>query len=353
MSLDKVLKFNGLIIWPYNNLKNQYIKDEVLKSHIDKIVKSYTTLKGWPERNPAIISTPDAGFNNPNIRTANKIEVLKNILLFSSILNMRMFPVTSENFEVYYHRFKVGEHNISTDAGMLFPIRSGGYELGKVRFMKPDYIHTPLGDRVDINIFNALEKCFSGSNENREMNSIIQSLNPFFNAFVNIHSLSWYSRILLLLIAFEILFTETKRENFRKNIEKYSIDNNNLQREIYQYEIRKIDGKKIDSKMLSINQIWAEEFYRLRDKIIHGNPILQTDYYFKDQLGLAKKHQHHFVIATNFFVVCLINKLREINYSEIPEMIISENPRIPISIFGNDNEQFKIGKPNWDRLLTR
>lgn len=147
-------------------------------------------------------------------------------------------------------------------------------------------------------------------------------------------------------MAFELLFGESERENFRKNIQKYSTLGATRQLKTFSYPIMHTKtGNKIADESLTLNQIWAEEFYKLRHKIIHGDTVYSDDFIFKDLIGVVKPREPHFYIAVNFFVVCLLNKLRELGFQNVEHYMVNPDaPKVFLgkSISGIKDELFKI-----------
>lgn len=356
--LDGLIKFNGLSLWSYKKLSVKLITDVNLRTHIDKLIACYQLHKGSQIQNPALITTDFVNFPNPTRVTIAKIEALKNILLFLGILENNSWSfVTSDNFEVFYQRFNVGEEGLSTQGGAIHRILTGGYKIGEIAFVKPEYVNLPLNFHPDGKIFKALSDCTVNSSISKDKSRIIQSLNPLFTAYRNSHEQSWQSRILLLIMAFELLFGETERKNFRKNIQKYSTFGSPRALKTYNYPI--IDtrtGKNIGSEQLTLNQMWAEEFYKLRHRIIHGDTIFSDAFIFRDLNKIVKPREPHFYIAVNFFVVCLLNKLREIGFTDVEHYVINpEANKIYIGkiISGIKDELFKIENLSLYEKLNR
>ncbi len=348
LPLDGALKFSNLIIWPYHKKKNDFIKDKALREHLDKLVGSYQFQKGGPIQNPAVVSVTDVNFQNPTRLSIAKIEALKNILLLTGILEMNQWSfVTSDNFEVYYQRFNVGDEHISMQGGVIHKIIAGGYKVGEVAFLKPEYVNIPLGFRLSDSVIKALEDCLINSSTDEGKSQVIQGLSPFFNAYRNSHEQSAQSRILLLIMAFELLFGASSRPNFRNNILKYATLGYKRKFKTYKYPIVNY-GRVTGHEQLTMHQIWAEEFYKLRHKIIHGDTVYSDDFIFKELSSLIKPREPHFYIAVNFFVVCVLNKLRELGF-DILHLAIDPEAKEPYSgkkISGINNEQFKIVRVN-------
>jgi len=358
LPLDGLIRFDGLSLWSYKKLGTKLITDVNLRTHLDKLAGCYQLHKGNKIQNPALITTDTVNFPNPTRVTIAKIEVLKNILLFLGILENNSWSfLTSDNFEVFYQRFNVGDDGLSTQGGAIHRILTGGYKIGEIAFIKPEYVNLPMGFHPDAATFNALSNCTVNSSTSKDKSRVIQSLNPLFTSYRNSHEQSWQSRILLLVMAFELLFGETERKNFRKNIQKYSRLGERKPLKTYKYPIiNTATGATLAEEQLTLNQIWAEEFYKLRHKIIHGDTVFSDDFIFRDLMKIVKPREPHFYIAVNFFVVCLLNKLREIGFNDVEHYII--NPDAPKVIGGKvisgiKDELFKIESLSFYEALTR
>lgn len=347
LPLRGYVKINGLILWSYQYNKDQFISDALLKAHIDKLTSCYQLHNGHAIQNPTIISVNRVDFTNPTRKSFAKVEAIKNIFLFTSVLeNNQLSFTTSDNFEVYYQSFNVGDDHISTSAGAIHRITTGGYRIGQVSFVKPEHTHIPIVLRLNGSVINALEDCLINSSGHADKSRIIQSLNPFFNAYRNSHEHSWASRILLMIMAFELLFGQTGRRNFKRNIERYSLLNSPYSITTHNYPIIETTTETVlTHEQLTLNQIWAEEFYKLRNRIIHGDTIFSDNFIFSDLLNIIRPREPHFYIAVNFFVVCLLNKLRELSFNDVPQLIINPGSRGGLftkNISGINNETFKI-----------
>lgn len=346
LPLNGAIKFNNLLLWSFQNKRDELVKDEELKKHLIKLTSCYQFRKAGSIPNPAIISIGKVNFANPTLETIAKIEVLKNALLFSSILGINQWSfLTSDNFEVFYQRFNVGEEGIAIQAGAIHSIKAGGYKIEDTVFTKPDFVNIPLALKLNGHVVKALEACLINQGSSPPKSQVIQSLNPFFNTYRNTHEISLASRILLLIMAFELLFGETGREEFRRNILNYSSYDASLNLKTYEYPIMNtLTGKIIKTQDLTLNEIWAEEFYKLRHKIIHGDTIYSDDFLFKDLKNIVKQYDPHFYIAVNFFVVCVLNRLREMGFKKAPHFVINPEPKNLLSknISGIKDEVFKM-----------
>lgn len=192
LPLEGLIKFDGLLLWSYEKLKSSMITDQALRDHLDKLTGCYQLHKGSPIQNPAIISVGSADFKNPTRLTIAKVEVFKNILVVLGILQNNSWSfTTSDNYEAFYQRFNVGDDGLATQGGAIHRILAGGYKIGEIAFVKPDFVNLPMSFRPDGAILRALEDCLINSSTSPDKSRVIQSLNPLFNAYRNSQEHSW------------------------------------------------------------------------------------------------------------------------------------------------------------------
>jgi hypothetical protein len=345
LSLNEELKFSNLRIWPYNKLKSKKIKDPKLLEHLNKILGMYTHINGGPIGNPAIITNSTYNFSNLYKTSLDKIEYLKQSFLIPSILKMNSWSfITSDNFMSFYQRFQTGNDGLATQDGAIHGISTGGYKIGGIKFQKPGYINLSTSP-IDVEkaVLRALLESYRKLRSDERNSNVVNSLSTFFNSYKNSHDISRTSRILDLLMSFELLFGETGRTQFRKNILQHSYFKP-LSEKKYPYpEIDTRTGATLRALNITLLEIWAEEFYKLRHKLIHGNSTSNKDFLFYDLNNNVKQHDPHFYIAVNVFIVCMLRKLSEIGYTEVPEYYITtNNSPLTKNISGITKELFKI-----------
>ncbi len=346
LPLSSGLKIDNILIWSFKNKQNNMIHDVALRNQVSSLLTCYKTNGGRIIDNPAVVSIRQPTFANPTQNSINKLEMVKNILLFANVWENNQWSfVTSDNFETYYQRFVMGSDAISTSGGWIHRIMTGGYNVGEVTFVKPDHINIPF-DRRRLNsaLVSALTDCIINQTRDVEKARIVQALNPFFNTYRNSNELSYQTRMLNLIMAFELLFGQSSRSHFRNNIRRLSHTNTHPQTFHYPI-INTTNGEVLEVADLTMNEIWGEEVYKLRHKIIHGNSVENHDFSFNDLLGIVARHEPHFYIAVNFFMVCVINRLREIGFINVPKVYIhaGENRVSAKNISGIDSEFFQIG----------
>jgi hypothetical protein len=184
---------------------------------------------------------------------------------------------------------------------------SGGYQLGTHVFYRPNYVPTPIDFAIDEELFSKL--LILKKKKPRVFAKIINDLELFSESYYNSNSLSVNARVLCQMGAFEMLLDlpdHQQRKVFKDKIEaeaSSAVD----KKYVYYYEM----GKEKRKEKRTINGIWADRFYSLRNHIIHGSKIPYEQYIFK-------KSQRHTDISLLFFLLLIkaqINKSLKKQYS--------------------------------------
>src|SRR5437868_3730955 len=97
LPIEGYIKFSGLTLWSFQKNLDQFVKDDLLKEHLKKLTSQYRFFKGGIIQNPTIISVGSVNFKNPSKTSIAKIESLKNILLFGSILKNNAWSFTTSD----------------------------------------------------------------------------------------------------------------------------------------------------------------------------------------------------------------------------------------------------------------
>ncbi len=324
------LDIGGIKFIPFQKLKVNPKIDKAVLDHLTKIVATYKNLGGSQIHNPTFIFVNNINFKNPTRASIERIETAKNLLAFLGIMRMVSFSfVTSDNFEVIYQSFVLGDDHVSTRAGSIHSIMTGGYQLPKVTFYKPEYINLPFDIGTDNNTLSAFNKELFTNPPRDEFLRILRSLEFFFDAYRNSYDVTWYSRILLIFIALEVILDCETRPQFRNRLQDLCTHKRFVGKEkTYSYPIMNTQtGIKMNDENLTYKQIWAEEFYKLRHNIIHHGVIPKDWLVFKDLLGITKRTIGHFYIAERFYISVVLQTLRRLGYTNIPDETIIEDPK--------------------------
>jgi len=328
--LKQELDIGGIKFIPFQKLKVDPKVDKSILAHFTKIVSTYKNLGGSQIQNPTFIFVKNINFKNPSRLSTSRIETAKHLLAFMGIMRMLPFSfVTSDNFEVIYQSFIPGDDHVSTRAGSIHSIMTGGYQLPRVTFFKSEYINLPFDVRVDNGTLDAFNKELLSKPPRDEFLRILRSLEFFFDSYRNSYDVTWYSRILLIFIALEVILDCVTRKQFRDRLQDLCTHKRFVGKEkTYLYPIMNTQtGSKMGDENLTYKEVWAEEFYKLRHNIIHHGVIPKDWLVFKDLLGLTKRTVGHFYIAERFYISAVLQTLRRVGYSNVPDETIVEDQK--------------------------
>jgi len=301
------IRFGDIVVWNFGAKKNKYILDKEIRNMVEQLVSSNYIGKKMV-KDAGIVSIGETDFRQFDETEIKLINDLKLILFLSfsaknNVLkqdaNSGLFMATSENFEPVYQNFKRGMTTFSEKTGYVVEKTVSGLEIGKEKFEAPRCLLTPFRFEIDEEFKSSL--FWLKKKQKRLFEQIMRATNLFFESFYNTHQLNKNARILLQVGAFETLLDFKNRKEFKDKIEKYACGSNEKKRRYY-YE--KVPGKNKELEYRTLNGIWADKFYTLRNHIIHGQNIKPKEFLFKNK-------QRHTDIAILFFLLCIKRLINE------------------------------------------
>lgn len=293
----------GLKIWNFGEKVDDYITDLSIKETLTKLMKS-NIAHNLPISDMGIVT-----IGNSDFRPFTKAELLKcneaRLLLFIGATsrfsvqdrshNKGHFVYTSDNFILQIQNFNLGGNTIAVQTGIIVPKLIGGYGVDEIKFEMPLFTPTPMRWSQDTLLINALLKLRSS---NKKMyRRLLRAIELVMQASYNNETTSMNARILLLASAFEILFdiTDNKhREHFKSAIRTYLVQPADRKLRFTSWR----NSTRFVWETDSIKVMWADKFYYLRNKIVHGETISNHDLLFLNR-------QNHYDIAILFFVLGL------------------------------------------------
>jgi hypothetical protein len=206
---------------------------------------------------------------------------------------------TADNFEPYAYSIRLDSPYFAESSGALVEVIHGGYRYGEVQFPTPAHVPRPTPFNYDKNLFRAVEGLRGP--HGRLYRRIMRACALFIESFYNTRSFDIAARILLQVAAFEVLLDlpDTQHRRAFKDAVERLCNNDNDRRYRHKFEDR--GKKRWDSR--SQKGIWADRFYSLRNRIIHGDNVPRSAYHYKGQ--------HHVWIAPVFFVFCVERLITE------------------------------------------
>lgn len=318
-NLDEV-GFGDIKVWNFEKKAKEYIPDENLRKHIQKIIRSNVS-HNQQIKNIGVLSigqTDFREFSSEELATASEVR----LVMFLSFLaihntvgrggNAGWFMGTSENFEFVVQNFQLGNEYTSERSGHIVSLMTGGYKIGEKKFYQPSHVISYQRFSLDSLLIKELFRLKHRGGK-KFYSKVLRATDLLFESYYNNPNISPNARVLLQIAAFEVLLDlpfSGQRRDFKEKVEKYC-DLPNEKQYIYRYET--LRGKIKDRKSRKV--IWADAYYTLRNHIIHGDRVDVEDFIFKGK-------QRHLDIGVLFFML-LVKKLvnekrgRKIFYDEI------------------------------------
>jgi hypothetical protein len=310
ISIKDDLKIGEVILWSFYKKKDEYIKNQLIKSQIEQYLKRYVDNLGKhdPLKNITIVSYKFTNNFKPLTKIqARKIRDIVTILCFSTIIkNNNWLAFSSDDFQLVRQNFIPGDDGITPSSGSFITRKVGGLKIEEVLFITPFYVSQGWDINYDEKILKGLEKLYKDKKSKEFYKRVINSLEWVLYAYTNVDNFNYLSRIVMMATAFEILLNGFRdRFEFMKKIKQLtcnSYDTKKMKstREIY-YK------NKRQRKSFSFKEWWAYEFYDLRSKIVHGEQIRSN--YLKNRKG-----KEYFLLSVKFFLECLKKLLSQHNY---------------------------------------
>lgn len=234
--------------------------------------------------------------------------------------------VTAENFEAIFSDMLPDNYSLSTRSGGVFPQTIIGMDMKKTSYTTPPHVIINRGNFTPSNLVSpSLAHVVD-----KQTPSLLNALSFFFEAMRNDDRRTWLNKITDLYMAFLMLMKvspdEKERELWWKNLAVIS----ELGLPQYPYPVINTQTGKLRAypEKLNIAQIWGEEFYKLRCKILHGDRLTISDFAFSDISGnsLVSDRPGHFYLGANVFPVLFFYKFRQEHpaYVDAPRLVITD-----------------------------
>lgn len=310
-SVDK-LKVGEVVFWKYDGSR---IKDGAVKDYLDRYVACYVDITGKRQQGIVIASLGDK--NNFTVLSPQEhlvVKAARDLICFTAIAphslravnqdNKSLAPPSSERFQMFSQNFVPGTDDIAFRAGSHTVSLGGGWKLDKVRLVAPLYLGGSLFS-IDGKILQALSRLLpSLSNPGGEPDELrlFRALEWFRLAHVENDEVSIFSKVVMMSTAFEILF-DVPNIPGKINYIADKIDSIFVSTKLAK-TARKI-GKA--NKKHTLAGWWGWDFYKLRNRIVHGDTVAAEELIYKDWLT-------HLIVADLVFLKSVIKDLYSFGY---------------------------------------
>jgi len=313
-AIKKTIKIGPITFWPYFSESNQRISNPKVKSYLDKFFKSYVDLQGKPVDTIIMCSYDDKDFHQLTENEYNDLRKAVDILVFAAIApeieesvcenNRSLTPPTSNVFELLTFNFSPGNDCITIKNGSNYHV---GIKIGEISFPKPLEAARGLWS-TDKELIKGFGKCFSAKLPQNERERLFRSLEWFRLAHVEGSQVSDFSKVVMMATAFEILFDFSEKDHNKsgkltKCVEKYLVTKSSHSEEFIIKKREFIIKKERKLVPHTLAGWWAWDFYKLRDKIVHGDSVSLSD------LKYNKGWITYLIVANLVFWECIKREL--------------------------------------------
>lgn len=312
MGRTEEVLFGDVKIWNLDRRAQEYIPDEPLRNKVTALLhankRSNTPIPGIG----VVTINETTVFESTTVDTFKRIDEVR-ILVFLAVLAKNVTLIdwsdpnaghtvrTSENCATVFQNFNESEYT-SERTGVIVAMNIGGYTIGETTYPIPSYVPSPMDLRLDLEFINDLLRL--KLLRPTRYRQILLAGEAMFDSYHNDNYVSHNSRILNQARAIEILFklsgnsTQKQREYLKTKVERYITLPED---KVLTYWSERGRGSKEKEKR-SRKVKWADQFYTLRNHIIHGDVIGATNFAFDGK-------QRHIDITPMFFILGLKKEL--------------------------------------------
>lgn len=306
--LRERLEVGPITFWPLSRLTAEQVPDEALRSHLDSYFRCYVDHGGKPVDTITVCAHGPLDFRPLTSAEQGELHAAVDALVFSVIApathtgvcmeNNSMAPPSAERYQLVGQNFTPGNDHIAVQAGNTL---IGGFKIGEISFPRPWSVGGPFG-KVDPKLITAFARLFEPQHPIEAKNRLFRSLQWFRMAHIESDEVSELSRIIMMATGFEILLNvpqvPDKSGWIADEVERRCDRRDSLR------ETRK-DNKGRDPVRTKIGW-WAWDFYKLRNRIVHGDEIQLKDllYPTPNMNWITQR-----IVADLVFWECIIHEL--------------------------------------------
>jgi hypothetical protein len=306
------LKFGDVTVWNFTRKGSEYIPDAVKRAKV-KALLGMNKRHNEEIENIGILaingeSIFDSSFDistSPADPSAEATET--RLLLFLAGMwrhgtvgrgqNSGSHYLTSENFQFVIQNFSFENEDTAEVGGFIVRSVVGGYKISETTYSAPVFVLDPSTIFWDDVLIDYL---LQTKQQNIKLyQRILRAADAMFESWFNDPTVSHNSRILAQARAFEILLElpeSAPRKEFKSKIKKLCVEINDPDPIVQYLSDRGTRPKETETESIKVK--WADRFYALRNKIIHGDSLEPDDYQFES------KHPH-FLIGMLFFLLSM------------------------------------------------
>lgn len=302
LKLQDSIELQDVFFWPFPNGQGQIKLGRDLASQLKRMFRGYRDPEGKPIEELTIISFKDDLFRYLSGEEARKISTTIRLLAFSVMAENEYYGqgnyFNSSHFQHFHQRFRLGNKYIAPHTrrrdGLTW---HGGYKHGELKFSMPLQTSTRQMVKPNTQLLQSLVELLE--QESSDADAVRQSIDWFFPSNSDMDSMSWQIELVMMASAFEALFqiqdVRGKKDALMERLP--AAFTGRLRQEVGRVGT---DGQEATR---SWKAWWIDEFYWLRNKVVHGGTINTS--------RMVWKVDEHMAIAAMILAISVKLRLNE------------------------------------------
>jgi hypothetical protein len=278
----------------------------LLEMHVDV---SRPGTGGLPLQNMGVMSVDGADFESLSAEAYAEAETLRRALFLACLSfntslvdsNGVFMAYTADNFAFVRQDFESDTEHVVLEEGGIIAQRLFGFSVRTSRFQKPTYVQVPPTFHCDDPFLEAIEE--TRSDDPILFERLISAAAPLLESYYNAPTHSVAARVLLQTAAFEALLDlpeRGQRKVFRERMDHLLARPTDKR---YTFGVE-LGGGNVATETGTLIALWADRFYTLRNRIVHGRGPASREYRFL-------RSQGHPLIAPMMFIAAAKSLLDE------------------------------------------
>lgn len=289
LRLQQSIATNGVLFWPFPDESKIFDPKSQFKNQLKRVFSGYIDPTGKPVHKLTVVSFQSDPFKNLTTEEAASLAGLVRLLAFSTMAENQYYwqrgpYFNSTHFQHMHQRFKLGSKYIAPQIRRRNGATlHGGYKHGELKFSIPLQTWGLDDAKPNTDLLRALAGLHPTTTD---AVAIQNAISWFFLGNSDSESLSEQTEVALMGNAFEALFqvqeVRGKKAALMERLPKLFVG----------YLTKKtkkvgLDGTKGILRPWKV--LWMDEFYWLRNKIVHGGEIVPARMIWdiKEHLTLA------------------------------------------------------------------
>ena len=345
LKLSASAEVNGVSLWPFPLEINSFHLSEDFKAQLRRIFDSYKDLQGNPISELAVVSFRNEPFKDLLPEEAEKIADFIRLFSFSILTENDYYRqagryFNSSHFQHFHQRFQLGSRWIAPQTRRREGITlHGGYQHGELKFTMPLQTVTSQEARANASLLQSLVGFVEGGTADAA--AVRQTVNWFFLANSDSDSVSWQIEIIMMGSAFEALLQVQDAPGKKAALmdKLPTLFTGCLTKEVKRVGT---DGKQATR---SRKVWWMDEFYWLRNKIVHGGGI--------ELKRMTWDIDEHLTIAAMILAIAVKLKLAQNGIYQLEAHDNADADAIDLFIADGNLSEDKFQKTRMESILDR